>query len=67
MILVLLGTQANDFSRLLEKLEKCIENNIITDSVVVQSGFTKFVSIKFQNQYSRMNAWCRMSKLRDFL
>ena len=46
MILVLLGTQNNQFTRLLQEIEKCIDNGIITQRVVVQAGFTKFKSNK---------------------
>lgn len=46
MILVLLGTQNNQFTRLLQEIEKCIENGIINQKVVVQAGFTKFESDK---------------------
>ena len=42
MILVLLGTQNNSFHRLLEEIEKNIENGNITEEVVVQAGYTKF-------------------------
>lgn len=44
MILVLLGTQNNSFHRLLYELEKCLKDGIIKDSVVVQCGYTKFIS-----------------------
>lgn len=42
MILVLLGTQNNSFHRLLEEIEKNIENEIIKEEVVVQAGYTKY-------------------------
>ena len=44
MILVLLGTQNNSFHRLLEKIEKNIDNENIQEEVVVQKGYTKFES-----------------------
>lgn len=44
MILVLLGTQNNSFHRLLEEIDRLIEKNIITDEVIVQSGYTKYNS-----------------------
>ena len=44
MILVLLGTQNNSFHRLLEEIQRNIENNNITEEVVVQKGYTKFES-----------------------
>ena len=44
MILVLLGTQNNSFVRLLEAIQKNIDNGVITDEVIVQAGFTKFES-----------------------
>ncbi|MBR2704125.1 MAG: exopolysaccharide biosynthesis protein [Clostridia bacterium] len=44
MILVLLGTQNNSFVRLLEAIQKNIDEKIITDEVIVQAGFTKFES-----------------------
>lgn len=44
MILVLLGTQNNSFTRLLESIQSNIDKKIINDEVVVQAGFTKFES-----------------------
>ena len=44
MILVLLGTQKNDFHRLLDAVQKNIDNGTITDKVIVQAGYTKFES-----------------------
>ena len=44
MILVTLGTQDKDFSRLLKVLDKEIEKGNIKDKVVVQSGTTKYES-----------------------
>lgn len=44
MILVLLGTQNNSFHRLLEEIQKNIENGNIKEKVVVQKGYTKFES-----------------------
>ncbi len=46
MILVTLGTQNNDFKRILEEIERNIEDGTITDDVVVQKGYTKFESKK---------------------
>jgi len=42
VILVLLGTQNNSFHRLLEEIEKNVENGNITEEVVIQAGYTKF-------------------------
>ena len=44
MILVLLGTQNNNFERLLEAIELNIKKHVIKDDVIVQAGFTKFTS-----------------------
>jgi len=44
MILVLLGTQNNSFHRLLEEIQKNIDNGNIKQEVVVQKGYTKFES-----------------------
>ncbi len=44
MILVTLGTQDKDFSRLLKVVEKEIKNGTIKDKVIVQAGHTKFKS-----------------------
>ena len=44
MTLVLLGTQNNDFHRLLDEVERNIQNKNINDEVIVQSGFTKYNS-----------------------
>ncbi|MBP3831289.1 MAG: hypothetical protein ILA02_02825 [Clostridia bacterium] len=48
MILVLLGTQNNDFHRLLDEIEKNIANGNINDQVIVQAGFTKYKSDKMK-------------------
>ncbi len=48
MILVLLGTQNNNFNRLLKEVEKNIENGTIKEEVIVQSGFTRFKSDKMK-------------------
>lgn len=42
MILVLLGTQNNSFHRLLEEVEKNVENENIKEEVIIQAGYTKF-------------------------
>ena len=44
MILVLLGTQNNSFHRLLEEIQKNIDNGNIQEEVIVQKGYTKFQS-----------------------
>lgn len=44
MILVLLGTQNNDFHRLLEEIEKNIKKGNIKEQVIVQAGFTRYKS-----------------------
>lgn len=44
MIFVTLGTQDKPFNRLLEVIQKSIDNGIIKDKVVVQAGCTKFNS-----------------------
>ena len=44
MIIVTLGTQNNSFYRLLEEVQKCIDEKIINEKVVVQSGGTNFKS-----------------------
>ena len=48
MILVLLGTQNNSFCRLLEEIEKNIENGNIKEEVVVQAGCTKYKTNKMK-------------------
>jgi len=42
MVLILLGTQNNSFHRLLEEVEKNVENENIKEEVVIQAGYTKF-------------------------
>ena len=44
MILVLLGTQNNNFNRLLKKVEENIINGNIKEEVIVQAGYTKYTS-----------------------
>ena len=48
MILVLLGMQNNSFHRLLEEVEKNIENGNIQEEVIVQKGYTKYESNKMK-------------------
>ena len=48
MILVMLGTQNNDFHRLLDEIEKNIENGNINEKIIVQAGFTKYKSDKMK-------------------
>lgn len=48
MILVLLGTQDNDFHRLIASVEENIVNGNIQDEVIVQSGYTKYNSDKMR-------------------
>lgn len=44
MVLVLLGTQNNNFIRLLQAIQDNIDNKVIDEKVIVQSGFTEFDS-----------------------
>lgn len=44
MILVLLGTQNNGFHRLLEEIDRLIENGVIKEKVIVQAGYTQYTS-----------------------
>jgi UDP-N-acetylglucosamine transferase subunit ALG13 len=48
MILVLSGTQNNDFSRLLREIERNIDKSNIEEEVVVRAGFTKYASEKMK-------------------
>lgn len=42
MILILLGTQNNSFHRLLEEVERNVENGNIKEEIIAQAGYTKF-------------------------
>ena len=44
MIFVTLGTQDKSFERLLKEIDVCIEQKIIKEKVIVQSGYTKYES-----------------------
>lgn len=44
MIFVTLGTQDKVFPRLLMKIDELIEKKVIQEEVIVQAGFTKYVS-----------------------
>ena len=44
MILVMLGTQNNSFHRLLEEIDKLINNGVIQEKVIVQAVYTKYKS-----------------------
>lgn len=48
MILVLLGTQNNSFCRLLQEIEKNIDNKNINEEVIVQAGYTKYQTNKMK-------------------
>ena len=48
LILVLLGTQHNEFTRLLQKIEELIDCGMIKEQVIVQAGFTKYKSEKMK-------------------
>lgn len=48
MILVLLGTQNNSFHRLLEEIDRLIEEGRIQEEVIVQAGYTKYQSEKME-------------------
>ena len=48
MILVSLGTQDKQFTRLLIMIQKLIEDKIIVEEVIVQAGYTKFESSQMQ-------------------
>ncbi len=48
MIFVCLGTQDKSFKRLLEEIERLIDNKTITEEVIVQSGTTKYSSNKMK-------------------
>jgi len=54
LILVTLGTQNNSFYRLLEEIQKNIDNGKIKEDVIVQKGYTKFESndMKLLNEVS---------------
>lgn len=63
MILVLLGTQNNDFTRLLEAVQENINNKTINEEVIVQAGFTRFNS-KDMKIFSLVDK-DRIAKLQD--
>ena len=44
MILVLLGTQKNEFRRLLKEIERNILDGTIHEKVIVQAGCTKYAT-----------------------
>lgn len=48
MIFVILGTQDKEFPRLLQAIEKWIEEYKITERIVVQAGQTKYKSDKME-------------------
>ena len=44
MILITLGTQDKEFTRLLEKVDELITKKVIKEEVIVQAGYTKYKS-----------------------
>lgn len=48
LILVLLGTHELQFTRLLVEIERCIDNNMINEKIIVQAGKTKYSSSKME-------------------
>ena len=53
MILVLLGTQNNSFHRLLEEIERLIQDGIMQEEVVIQAGYTKYPNMKILDFISK--------------
>lgn len=47
MILVTLGTQDKSFVRLLKALDQFLADGLIQDSVIVQGGFTEYITDRF--------------------
>ena len=48
MIFVALGTQDKSFERLLKIIDENIQNKVINEEVIVQSGYTKYKSDNMQ-------------------
>ena len=48
MILVIVGTQTMSFLRLLNEIQRLVDNGSILTDVIVQAGFTKFRSSNIQ-------------------
>ena len=48
MILVTLGTQDKEFTRLLREIDRLIDEKVIMDQVIVQAGYTKYNSKNMQ-------------------
>lgn len=48
MILITLGTQDKEFTRLLKKVDELIDKKIIQEEVIVQAGYTKYESKNMQ-------------------
>lgn len=44
MILITLGTQDKNFTRVLQKVDELIEKGVIKEEVIVQAGYTKYES-----------------------
>ena len=44
MILITLGTQDKEFTRILKKVDELIEKKVIKEEVIVQAGYTKYKS-----------------------
>lgn len=48
MIFVTLGSQKFQFDRLLQEIDKCIQNNLIKEDVYAQIGFSTYLPKNFQ-------------------
>lgn len=48
MILITLGTQDKEFTRILKKVDELIDKKIIKEEVIVQAGYTKYKSDNMQ-------------------
>lgn len=48
MILITLGTQDKEFTRILKKVDELIEKKVIKEDVIVQAGYTKYESKNMQ-------------------
>ena len=68
MILVTLGTQDKQFTRLLNKIEELINKGIIKEKVIAQIGNTRFKSNKIKTyKFLSIDAYEKLSKECDIL
>ncbi len=68
MIFITLGSQKFQFNRLLKEIDKLIENNIITDEVFAQTGYSDYKPLNYKyEKFLDREAFAKMQAESDMV